>query len=91
MSRNEIMPQHVRFFSVAPREGRVSRNRGAVPGSLPVIVAPREGRVSRNRIIISLYSAAEFVAPREGRVSRNVVNFNSQAVVKCRAPRGACE
>ena len=91
MSRNEIMPQHVRFFSVAPREGRVSRNRGAVPGSLPVIVAPREGRVSRNRIIISLYSAAEFVAPREGRVSRNVKIADFSGNHTGRAPRGACE
>ncbi len=39
------------FKTVAPREGRVSRNNGqAIPPS-HFTVAPREGRVSRNMFL----------------------------------------
>ena len=68
----------------------MSRNRGAVPGSLPVIVAPREGRVSRNP---SYHRDRPHtcVAPREGRVSRNVKIADFSGNHTGRAPRGACE
>ena len=57
--------------TVAPREGRVSRNGQGThrTGRLPN-VAPREGRVSRNDRGRRRRNNAG-VAPREGRVSRN--------------------
>ena len=70
MSRNyhlvlQYMDQHI-----APREGRVSRNRITQGPDIMDAIAPREGRVSRNQTAdILRYST--FIAPREGRVSRN--------------------
>ena len=59
------------MLSVAPREGRVSRNfDGWMAGGMECAVAPREGRVSRN-IEAEGYNCKIIVAPREGRVSRN--------------------
>ena len=59
------------MIAVAPREGRVSRNRAEFPQILRwAVVAPREGRVSRN-VLQYMDRHEVHVAPREGRVSRN--------------------
>ena len=55
--------------TVAPREGRVSRNDKGARQLEQKLVAPREGRVSRNDLA-SFYNISQDVAPREGRVSR---------------------
>ena len=71
MSRNQDEILLVVAESVAPREGRVSRNINPNDQDAMNLVAPREGRVSRNsKPNLGLLLAD--VAPREGRVSRNI-------------------
>ena len=77
-------------MAVAPREGRVSRNRSSPRHSRDCFVAPREGRVSRNLFRFGFFYDLD-VAPREGRVSRNVRATKGADVERSRAPRGACE
>ena len=73
MSRNLklLMKKLIHDNTVAPREGRVSRNEKEVGDLLWFIVAPREGRVSRNVELLTVPTLYVSVAPREGRVSRN--------------------
>ena len=75
MSRNWQKHWSCIAKNVAPREGRVSRNRVILEeAKKDGIVAPREGRVSRNFENVKEY-AMPTVAPREGRVSRNYIDF----------------
>ena len=90
MSRNYIHFASRRLSSVAPREGRVSRNKPVIWSIWVTVVAPREGRVSRNARL-NAQREAEKVAPREGRVSRNASQADMLAEDWGRAPRGACE
>ena len=76
--------------SVAPREGRVSRNGDIIDGTGGDQVAPREGRVSRNSFR-QYPKRTPLVAPREGRVSRNGKGGTTKKDTGSRAPRGACE
>ena len=72
--------------SVAPREGRVSRNFDPKSCLHSYLVAPREGRVSRN-CMEPAPRAPGAVAPREGRVSRNFVIQRVLILSGCVAPR----
>ena len=90
MSRNVRPVGLFRILRVAPREGRVSRNRIYRVAALYSVVAPREGRVSRN-LRLAERQRQSAVAPREGRVSRNVYTFLQLHRADRRAPRGACE
>ena len=78
------------LITVAPREGRVSRNFCNFKTVVINVVAPREGRVSRNSALLSCLKGNN-VAPREGRVSRNLDSCAVLTVQVGRAPRGACE
>ena len=50
--------------NVTPREGRVSRNDGAIQKAVKEVVTPREGRVSRNNSRSILFTFGLRHAPR---------------------------
>ena len=76
---------------VTSREGRVSRNVGAI-GALAagIGVTSREGRVSRN-LAEKAQQLLNIVTSREGRVSRNKVADQVVNKDNGHVPRGTCE